>query len=103
MTAQIEQHPSLTAKVPKGWREEFYVSLDKPFKRAVDQDGCRWYWEGEWILHVPGFRNTPANKGKCDDIACVDHVSGRDAEYPISEAGVISIGKRRIPQRKWHH
>lgn len=85
---------SLDAKIPKGWTSEVFESLGQKFKRAIDPDGCRWYWEGGWILNVPYFRG--------NDAALVDHIEGIKA-FPITPKGTILIGNRRISPRKWNH
>lgn len=85
---------SLSAMVPKGWTAEIYESAGRNYKRAIDPDGCRWYWEGEWILNVPYFRGL--------DIALVDHVAG-PRPFPISGPGLITIGKRKISPKKWNY
>lgn len=85
---------SLQARPPKGWTAEIFESLGKTFKRAIDPDGCRWYWEGEWILNVPLFRDP--------DLALVDHIDGLKP-FRITPGGTILIGKRRISPKKWNH
>ena len=94
---------SLQAQPPKGWTEEIFESCGQQFKRAVDPDGCRWYWLGEWILNVPYFsRSTHCEENTPDDIAAVDHVTGTK-NFPVTESGTILIGRRKIPATKWNH
>lgn len=95
---------SLSAKVPRGWKAVEYEGYQgRRFRRAIDPDGCRWYWiDGEWILNVPWFRSSRRGSN-IDDIAVVNHESGNHLECKITKRGTIYIGKRRIPRRRWNH
>lgn len=94
---------SISAPLPKGWTAEVFTSCDQTYRRAVDPEGCRWYWtDGEWILNVPYFRST-ARLMSHDDLAIVDCVRNELRPYPITASGVICIGKRRIPPKRWNH
>lgn len=94
-----------TTKLPKGWTTETYQGYgSKTFTRAIDPDGCKWYYvDGEWKLNVPWFRrSTGLPRDKADDLAVVETVTG-NREYSITEDGVILIGNRRIGPRQWDH
>ena len=83
--------------------EPFDGGSGELFIRAIDGDGCRWYDQGNgWKLDVPYFRNTTGNPTAMDNVAVVDTVNGH-REYPISEAGVILIGRRRVGPIRWDH
>jgi hypothetical protein len=92
---------SLSARIPTGWGSQTYTTPSGRHKRAIDPDGCLWYWEGAWILNVTGF-NSSRRGLETDDIAMVETTDGK-RPYPISKAGIISIGSRRIPSSKWNH
>jgi len=94
LTAEPEC-PSITAKIPRSWKAEEWTGSNGRHKRAVDPDGCRWYWlDDQWTLSVPWFRG--------DDLAVVETINGNRA-FPISKAGVITIGTRKISPSKWNH
>lgn len=94
---------SISAPLPKGWTAELFDSLGTTYRRAIDPDGCRWYWtDGEWVLNVPYFRASRPGLDQ-DDIALVEHVSGEALPCPVDGAGVIRIGRRRIPSQHWNH
>jgi hypothetical protein len=97
--------PSLAAPIPRGWTSERFKCIsNQEFKRAVDPDGCRWYWtDGKWKLEVPYFRRSRNLAPDApDDIAVVDHIHGHKLCH-ITPAGVIHIGSRRIPATRWQH
>ena len=95
---------SLSSNVPKGYTSDVFEGFEgQLFKRAIDSDGCRWYWQdGEWILNVPWFRDY-APGSNLADVALVDHSSGNHLPCKITKAGTIHIGKRRINNRRWNH
>lgn len=95
-------HPSISARIPSGWTAEIRDELCGRFKNAIDPDGCRWYLvDGEWRLNVPYFRASRPGLD-LDGIAIVSTIDG-SREYPITKAGTIIIGRRRIPRAKWIH
>lgn len=96
----MPEHPPL----PRGWTLETFESFGKPFARAIDADGCKWYGStGRWVLNVPWFRRSPGLPyHKADDLAVVETVEGNRA-YPITEKGTILIGSRRIGPQQWDH
>ena len=93
---------SMSAPLPKGMRGDVYESCGTLYRRAVDADGCRWYYtDGKWMLEVPYFTDYRPGSN-LSDVAVIDNECGR-FEAPISRAGVIRIGNRRITRRQWHH
>ena len=98
LTLTAEEHASIAAPVPKGWKAERFGDANQ-YKRAIDPDGCRWYWEGGWILNVPWFRG---RAGTDEQLAVVDHIDG-ELVCEMTKSGTIKIGTRRITSRNWNH
>ena len=90
---------SVAARLPRGWKADFFsVSIgdvNTLYKRAIDHDGFRWYWEGgTWLLSVPSFDS--------DSIALCEHVNGLK-RCAITPRGCITLNGRRITPKQWNH
>ena len=85
--------------LPRGFRVETFGGFEgRLYRRAIDPDGCRWYViDGRWTLNVPWFRDVDGV-----EMAVVDTVRG-GVPYPITRAGTIKIGTRKISRRNWNH
>lgn len=90
-----QEHASISARIPHGWKSETFESFGKTYKRAIDYEGYVWYWDGEWILNVPWFDSITNNP-------LPENIHGRKLGR-VTKNGSLIIGNRRIDATRWNH